>query len=301
MSPIPKKTAMSTTIASVKDTVAHPQVRVHTVREAFSLPALYQRLGVSTVTLPPYGWLAPLLLTLVATLLRFWNLAHPNAIVFDETYYAKDAYSMLHFGYEKNWSDQANDSFVAGNPTGISDSPEYVVHPPVGKWMIAFGMFLFGDNNPFGWRFSAALIGSLSIGLLMLAAWLLFRSISVASLAGLIMAVDGLHLVQSRFALLDIFLMFWLLAAFVCLLLDRQQSRRTLAQKVCAHSQKKFWPTPAGLSQLRALAGRALLADSSGNLRRPGRGSQMECPILYCHFWADDPLLGPQRPPASRY
>lgn len=238
MSPIPKKTAMPTTIASVKDTVTHPQVRVHTVREAFSLPALYQRLGVSTVTLPPYSWLAPLLITLFATLLRFWNLAHPNAIVFDETYYAKDAYSMLHFGYEKNWSDQANDSFVAGNPTGISDSPEYVVHPPVGKWMIAFGMFLFGDNNPFGWRFSAALIGSLSIGLLMLAAWLLFRSISVASLAGLIMAVDGLHLVQSRFALLDIFLMFWLLAAFVCLLLDRQQSRRTLAQKVCAHSQK---------------------------------------------------------------
>ena len=50
------------------------------------------------------GWLAPALIVLVAGILRFYNLAHPNAIVFDETYYAKDAYSYVHYGYELSWS-----------------------------------------------------------------------------------------------------------------------------------------------------------------------------------------------------
>ena len=39
------------------------------------------------------------------------------------------------------------------------DDPEFVVHPPVGKWLIALGIKLFGDNE-FGWRFMGALLGS---------------------------------------------------------------------------------------------------------------------------------------------
>lgn len=206
--------------------------------EAFTASSLRERLAVDLVPLPRWGWVAPLLVFILAGVLRFWNLAHPNAIVFDETYYAKDAYSMLHFGYERNWVEGANESFVAGNPTGIKDTGEYVVHPPVGKWMIAFGMWIFGDNNPLGWRFSAALIGLLSVALVMLAAWLLFRSVTVTSLAGLLISVDGLHLVQSRFALLDIFLMFWVFATFLCLLLDRQQSRRRLATHIAEHVEQ---------------------------------------------------------------
>ncbi|MDO4898312.1 MAG: phospholipid carrier-dependent glycosyltransferase [Rothia sp. (in: high G+C Gram-positive bacteria)] len=203
---------------------------------AFEEAAIRARLAVQYTPLPRYGWVAPLLVLALAGLLRFVNLADPNAIVFDETYYAKDAYSLLHFGYERNWDKGANATFVAGNPSGILDTPEYVVHPPVGKWMIAFGMAIFGDDNPFGWRFAAALTGTLSVGLVMLAAWLLFRSVTVASLAGLLLSIDGLHFVQSRFALLDIFLMFWLLATFVALLLDRYQGRRTLARKIAAHA-----------------------------------------------------------------
>ncbi|MFW0180354.1 dolichyl-phosphate-mannose--protein mannosyltransferase [Rothia sp. P5766] len=211
---------------------ANPTNAVLSLPEAFSESALRARLAVTALTFPRRGWLAPLLVLILAGLMRFVNLSNPNAIVFDETYYAKDGYSLLHFGYERNWVEGANDSFVAGAPSGILETPEYVVHPPVGKWMIALGMAVFGDDNPLGWRFAAALTGTLSVGLVMLAGWLLFRSVTVASLAGLLISVDGLHLVQSRFALLDIFLMFWLLATFVALLLDRYQGRRRLASRL---------------------------------------------------------------------
>ena len=69
-----------------------------------------------------------------------------------------------------------------------------------------------GDNNPFGWRVSAAVIGTLSVALIAEVGWLLFRSMTVATIAALLAAVDGLMLVESRLALLDIFQMFWILA-----------------------------------------------------------------------------------------
>ncbi|MBS6434476.1 MAG: phospholipid carrier-dependent glycosyltransferase, partial [Rothia mucilaginosa] len=199
----------------------------------YGLDSLLDALAVAYIRAPRWGWVAPTLIVLLAGVLRFYNLAHPNAIVFDETYYAKDAYSYVHYGYELSWTKDANASFVAGHPSGIlPDSPEYVVHPPLGKWMIAAGMAIFGDNNPFGWRVSAALIGTLSVALIAYAAWLLFRSVTVSTIAALLATVDGLMLVESRLALLDIFQMFWIMATFVCLLLDRIHARRVLARNI---------------------------------------------------------------------
>ena len=48
-----------------------------------------------------WGWLAPLLVAAVAGVLRFWKLGTPHAFIFDETYYAKDGWSLLHFGVER--------------------------------------------------------------------------------------------------------------------------------------------------------------------------------------------------------
>ncbi|NEE46597.1 phospholipid carrier-dependent glycosyltransferase, partial [Streptomyces sp. SID8455] len=48
-------------------------------------------------------------------------------------------------------------------------------------------------------------------------------------LAGLLLAVDGLHFVMSRTALLDLIVMFFVLAAFGCLVVDRDRARRRLA------------------------------------------------------------------------
>ena len=47
-----------------------------------------------------WGWLAPGLIALVGGVLRFWTLDRPHALVFDETYYVKQAYSLLRFGVE---------------------------------------------------------------------------------------------------------------------------------------------------------------------------------------------------------
>ncbi len=93
-------------------------------------------------------------------------------------------------------------------------------------------MWLFGPDNPFGWRFGAALTGTLSILLLALIAQKLFHSLTLGAVAGLLLAVDGHHLVMSRTSLLDIFLMFWILAAFGALLMDRDDGRRRLAARL---------------------------------------------------------------------
>ena len=54
----------------------------------------------------PWGWLGPLLVTAFGTFLRFNRLQVPRALIFDETYYAKDAWSILHHGVELNLVEQ---------------------------------------------------------------------------------------------------------------------------------------------------------------------------------------------------
>ncbi|WP_045865220.1 dolichyl-phosphate-mannose--protein mannosyltransferase [Streptomyces sp. WMMB 714] len=176
------------------------------------------------------AWGGPLLVALLAGVLRFWQLGSPHAVIFDETYYAKDAWSLFQYGYEGSWPEKANDR-ILDTPQRIPLSPEgaYVVHPPVGKWTIGLGEWLFG-LNPFGWRFMTAVLGTLSVLMLCRIGRRLFRSTVLGCLAGLLMAVDGLHFVMSRAALLDLVLMFWVLAAFGCLLADRDRTRAALAR-----------------------------------------------------------------------
>ncbi|WP_243740671.1 phospholipid carrier-dependent glycosyltransferase [Streptomyces sp. 8K308] len=174
------------------------------------------------------GWGGPLLVAALAGALRFVNLGSPNAVIFDETYYAKDAWSLLRRGYETEWADDANERIMAGQ-TPFDDAAAYVVHPPAGKWVIAVGEWLFG-LTPFGWRFMVALLGTLSVLMVCRIGRRLFRSTVLGCVAGLLLAVDGLHFVMSRTALLDLVLMFWLLAAFGCLLVDRDRARVRLAE-----------------------------------------------------------------------
>ena len=143
------------------------------------------------------------LILLIGAILRLWNLSSPEDLVFDEVYYVNGANDFLADGVETD-----------------SDKPEFIVHPPIGKWAIAAGISTFGDN-PFGWRFSAALFGIFSILLIYLVALRLFDSQFIALLAAGLTVIDGLHLVMSRTALLDIFLMTFLLAAFLALLHQR--------------------------------------------------------------------------------
>jgi len=164
----------------------------------------------------------------VALVLRLYRLGLPTREAFDEVYYRKDSYDLWKYGVELN-----------NEHTG----PGYIVHPPVGKWMLGFGQWLTGldpsyvkgvqdRHEAFGWRLSAALFGALSVLILCRLGRRLFRSTLLGCTAGLLMTIDGLHFVQSRIAMLDIMLLFWIVAAAACLLADRDDMRARLAAQL---------------------------------------------------------------------
>ena len=146
----------------------------------------------------PYSWLVTGVIVAVAAVLRLAGLDPPKGYIFDEVYYPTDAWDMLQHGVE--WDEKNN-------------GPAYVVHPPLGKWLIALGEKVFG-NTEVGWRVSGAIAGTLMILILIRVAYRLFHSIVLAGAAGLLMTVDGFQLVLSRTSLLDIFLGLFILATF---------------------------------------------------------------------------------------
>src|SRR6201993_1756689 len=135
--------------------------------EASRLAALRARLATPMPDDGPWGWLGPLLVTAFGAFLRFNRLRVPKALIFDETYYAKDAWSILNHGVEWKLLDAkiANPMIVAGPPKlfapfpGASACGEYVVQPEGGKLLIAAGEWIFG-LNPFGWRVARAGVGA---------------------------------------------------------------------------------------------------------------------------------------------
>jgi dolichyl-phosphate-mannose--protein O-mannosyl transferase len=165
----------------------------------------------------------------LAAPLRLVHLGFPHKLIFDETYYVKDAYSLLRAGVELNWAENPNPLFEQGNYSALETTGEYVVHPPLGKWLIALGMWLFGPNSSFGWRFMPALAGIAAVLLTMLVARRVLHSVRWAALAGLFMAVDGQAIVLSRTGLLDGFLTTFTLLALWLVLRDREVMDRRLA------------------------------------------------------------------------
>jgi len=137
--------------------------------------------------------IAPILIALASFVLRIINLGLPKGFVFDEVYYVDGARDLLKYGVE-----------VDGT------NPEFIVHPPVGKWLIASGIKLFGDSE-FGWRFASAVFATFLILLFARLVHVLFYSPLLTALGAALMALDGLLLVHSRTALLDLFLTFFTL------------------------------------------------------------------------------------------
>src|SRR4249919_451617 len=180
-----------------------------------------------------WGWLGPLLVTALGTFVRFNRLSVPHAVIFDETYYVSDAWGILRFGVEHNYIAGRNTLIARGDGRIFAPGGEFVVHPPFGKILIAGGEWVFG-LTPFGWRFAVAAAGSLAILMVARAARRMTRSTLLGCVAGLLLALDGLEFVMSRTALLDIFVMFWVLAAFGALVVDRDRTRAALADAAVA-------------------------------------------------------------------
>jgi dolichyl-phosphate-mannose-protein mannosyltransferase len=160
------------------------------------------------------AWLVTAFIAIIGGFIRFQNLGFPTdqgTPVFDEKHYVPQGWEILRNG-------------------GVEDNPGYelTVHPPLGKQLIAVGEWMFGYTG-WGWRFTAALCASLMILLIVRIARRLTRSTLLGAIAGVLLIADGVSHVQGRMGMLDIFLAFFVLVAFGCLLLDRDQVRKRLA------------------------------------------------------------------------
>jgi dolichyl-phosphate-mannose--protein O-mannosyl transferase len=238
------------------DQAANAAARIAALRSRLITPMPDDRL---------WGWIGPLIVTAFAAFLRFYRLSAPNAIIFDETYYVKDAWSILQHGVE--WitlpsptsnPNYLNNLIIAGH-TNIFQAcsgtacGEYVVQPPVGKLLIAVGEWFYGLNS-LGWRVAPAVIGTLAILVMCRVARRITRSTLLGCLAGLLLSLDGLEFVLSRTAILDIFLMFFVLAAFGALLVDRDVSRARLAEAMVLEASDDAGPA-LGIRKWRVAAG----------------------------------------------
>lgn len=157
----------------------------------------------------PWFQLGLLGLLMLSLALRFWGLGRFNTLVFDEVYYAKFAHKYL------------------------TQTPFFDGHPPLSKYIIAGGMWL-GDRLPFGqmqkngltgglyapwtYRWVNALTGSFIPLAIATLAYQLTRWRTYGLVAGLFAALDGLFLVESRYALNNVYLVLFALVGWLCLL-----------------------------------------------------------------------------------
>ena len=184
------------------------------------------------LTTPAAGWVATAIATILAAAIRLPGLDNVRTLIFDETYYVKDAWSLLTLGYEGTWAKDVDTAFANGDTSGLSAVGGYPVHPPTGKWLIAMGMKFFGQADPVGWRIAAAICGIITVFLLCRLAQNLFRSPAITLLAGLFLATDGMAIVMSRTSILDGFLAMFALAAFLCVVKDQLMTQPALSAKL---------------------------------------------------------------------
>ena len=174
------------------------------------------------------GWVVTAVLGVLAGLTRMIGLGSPTDAgtpIFDEKHYAPQAWQMLDGGW-------------------IEDNPGYelVVHPPLGKQLIALGELLFGYTG-WGWRFSAAVCGTVLVVIVVRIAMRMTGSLLLGALAGLLLVADGATTVASRTALLDIFMTVFVVAAFAALLVDRDQ---VIGRLSCAAAEGRIADSPLG-------------------------------------------------------
>ncbi|CAN5785036.1 phospholipid carrier-dependent glycosyltransferase [soil metagenome] len=185
-------------------------------------------------------WVALAVLGVGAALGRLWHLGSPSKVIFDETYYAKDAC----------WY-----AYSSAKRCGISEE-QTSVHPPLGKWLISLGVKAAGYDS-FGWRVAAVAAGVLSVIAVFILARKLLGTTWQAVLAAALMAIDPLHFVQSRVAMLDIFVVMLGLAAFLFLAFDRDRTTGATGDPLRGEplvARLRLWRLAAGLAAGAAVA-----------------------------------------------
>ncbi len=207
----------------------------------------------STILGPPAwarrDWVPLAVVTLGAAIVRLAGLSTPAGFVFDEIFYARSACRFV------------IDTSQCGIGELVSGS-----WPPLGNWIVGIGIRLFGFNE-FGWRITSALAGTLTVALVyvLLRRLLTGRATPVAATVGAfaaaaLLAVDFLHLVQSRVAMLDSFVTLFVVAALLFAVLDGSRERDPAGNDVHASAWLRRltlgrpWRLATGLSLGAALA-----------------------------------------------
>lgn len=153
---------------------------------------------LSSALTPPVQPRDPLALCLVLTalyaLLAGWHLAIPSVPVFDEVHYLPPARELLALWRE-------------GQGAYLNRE-----HPLLGKELIALGMVLFGDT-PLGWRIMPLACGTLAFFASLRAMWHASHDRFATFAFGILLATGFHLLIQSRIAMLDIFMASFLAVA----------------------------------------------------------------------------------------
>jgi dolichyl-phosphate-mannose--protein O-mannosyl transferase len=155
------------------------------------------------------SWVLAGVLGVATFVVRIWDLSYPPELLFDEAYYPPEANELLEWGHEYN--------------RGYT----FIVHPPLGKWLIAGGIHLFGYDS-FGWRFPSAVAGTVAVVVLTRLGRRLTGSTLLGLVAGLLLALDGFAFTLSRIGLLDVFLQVFVVGAVACLVVDRDRVRERI-------------------------------------------------------------------------
>ncbi len=163
-----------------------------------------------------YAWMVGIFVFSLA--LRFWGLERFNTLVFDEVYYAKFANNYL------------------------TQTKFFNAHPPLSQYLIAMGIAI-GEKLPFGqgvvndltgsviktwsYRWLNAVTGSFIPLVVAGLAFQLTQRRRFAVLVGLLSALDGLFLVESRYALNNVYLVLFGLLGQICFLI----AARTIVER----------------------------------------------------------------------
>lgn len=132
-------------------------------------------------------WVWCLAIPAIFAALASIRLTIPSGPLFDEVHYLPAAREFLKIG-------------ELGGAQYINRE-----HPLLAKELIALGMYLFGDT-PLGWRIAPLMAGTMALGASMRALWHASGE-RFATIAFGVLLATGFHLfVQSRIAMLDIFM-----------------------------------------------------------------------------------------------
>lgn len=119
------------------------------------------------------------------------EISYLNSTYFDEIYFARTAYEHLHNLPIYEWT-----------------------HPPLGKLLMTIPMCIFGMTT-FSYRLMGNIAGILMIPAIYVFAKAMFKKSKYAVLAAIIMAVDGMHFVQSRLGTADGFLVLFIILEYL--------------------------------------------------------------------------------------